>query len=86
MKLVKIIKVKINENAGSCYKCQIFQDDFKYYINGKYHYCSIKCFLHYYPNGELIMIWNILTPTIRKPETRSQIIKKLSKAMEARGW
>lgn len=83
---MKWVKVDYNENAGSCSYCQKFQDDFSYYIDGQYHYCTIRCFLNYYPNEVLKIIWVILIPNIEQPGTRTRAILFLSKYITERKW
>lgn len=83
---MKIIEVEINENSGNCFGCQGFFDDFKYFFNIKFKYCSIRCYLKNYSNDELKIIWDVVIPDIDKPKTRWRGIKKLSEEMVVRGW
>ena len=83
---MKTINLQLNERAGSCFSCQIFQEDFIYFIDNQYKFCSIKCLLKYYPNETLKIIWEIIIPTIPTPKKRSDAIIILSKKMEMKGW
>lgn len=83
---MQVIEVQLKENSGSCYYCQKFQDDFKYFINIQYKFCSVRCLLHYYDNGDLKIIWDVIIPSKPKPARRTYLINILAFAMEKRGW
>ena len=83
---MKIINIPQNERAGSCYSCQKFQDDFKYYIDNQYKFCGVRCLLKYYPNNVLKIIWAVFLEHIPTPKNRSSAIIILSKEMEVQGW
>ena len=78
MKTINIIQ---NQQAGSCSSCQKFQDDFIYWIDYEKHFCSVRCLLTIYSNGELKIMWRILLPKNPMFATRTNTINSLAKEM-----